>query len=63
MAFDMNLLEKILTVETFSPDFLLPRSGSTDLLLFKDVEEWYTVASLLISDGQVSMICYLNRQK
>ena len=56
MAFDKNVMEKILTDEIYSPDFLLRKSD--ELLLFKDVEEWYAVASLLIRDDQVSIMYY-----
>ena len=62
MAFDSSLMEKILSDDIFSPDFLLPKSDSAELLLFKDVEEWYAVASLL-RDGQVSIIRCFQRQR
>ena len=52
-------MEKILTDEMFSPDYLLYTWDSAEPLLFENVDEWYAVASLLIGDVQVSMVLYL----
>ena len=52
-------MEKILTDEMFSPDYLFHTWDSAEPLLFENVDEWYAVASLLIGDVQVSMVLYL----
>ena len=54
MALSKAVMEKILTDEMFSPDILLhKKSDATELLLFRDLEEWYAVAFLLVENNQV----------
>ena len=54
MALNSVMLENMLTEDQFSPSFLFNKFED-DVVLFRDIEEWNAVVSLLTDKNQVSI--------